>query len=109
MLPVLILGALGLVLVRTAFAPNPDPRVVLGDVLTGRGAGLAPAGTDFGSATAAIQAAAGRTFDVETAGQGLAQLRENLDRRFDSERAANDAGPGFIPPTTIRRNGRLIS
>lgn len=42
MLPALALGVLGFVMLRTAFAPEPDPRIVLaaifgsGDGVTGR-------------------------------------------------------------------------
>ena len=35
MLGVLTLGTIGVVLLATAFAPNPDPREVLGRILTG--------------------------------------------------------------------------
>lgn len=34
-LPALVLGVLSLTLIRAAFAPNPDPREILGSMLTG--------------------------------------------------------------------------
>ena len=44
MLVAIPLAVLGLILVRTAFAPEPDPRKVLADILGGRGLGIGKGG-----------------------------------------------------------------
>lgn len=40
MLVAIPLMAVGLILLRTAFAPEPDPRIVLRDLFVGRGFGI---------------------------------------------------------------------
>lgn len=49
MIPALVLGVVGLTLLRSAFGPEPDPRIVLGDLLTGTAdrIGAATSGPNF--------------------------------------------------------------